>query len=496
MLNYRTGGRCVLGIATILLAGCLAKPKENTLSHGLPDGGYERISQEIIQASDATSDLTVVGQNSEGSSQNLQWLQTGQADFALTQLDVASEAMKAGRIQAVATLAEEFIYIIVRNDSSVKTLTDLAEQRVAVGTNGSGIHYTSLRLFSSAQIPIVPVPISPKIAFQQLNKGTIDALVYVGPHRSSFLQTELSQGSVLRIVPIDQKLINYLVLRSPESYQAAKIASGIQRINPPVPPRDISTLATATALVTTPDTDSRTVALIMWSLISNARQFSLFYPELAAGNPESLLTRGLVYLHPGTIQALTYGDPRAAWARYIQQNKPLQTAMIMLTITTSVSYFLRRMRQRKSKAVVQGVRNSVMALRAELQTDPRRVSDNLEEIRQQQRLRLIDDEISKEVYDQLEQTIQPLAEQCRTLLHTQRQESIQQTFSMLDDWQLRLRLDPSQALQEMGEMDSSTREMLAQNRIDLQTYLQIKTIVWQSYRDYQLKLSAKNGSQP
>ena len=118
----------MLGIATILLAGCLAKPKENTLSHGLPDGGYERISQEIIQASDATSDLTVVGQNSEGSSQNLQWLQTGQADFALTQLDVASEAMKAGRIQAVATLAEEFIYIIVRNDSSVKTLTDLAEQ--------------------------------------------------------------------------------------------------------------------------------------------------------------------------------------------------------------------------------------------------------------------------------------------------------------------------------------------------------------------------------
>ncbi|MEO1509231.1 MAG: TAXI family TRAP transporter solute-binding subunit, partial [Cyanobacteria bacterium J06633_23] len=255
MLNYKTGGRCVLGIATVLLAGCLAKPKENTLSHGLPDGGYERISQDVIRASEATSDLTVVGQNSEGSSQNLQWLQTGQTDFALTQLDVASEAMKEGRIQAVATLAEEFIYIIVRNDSPVKTLTDLAEQRVAVGTNGSGIHYTSLRLFSSAQIPIVPVPISPKIAFQQLNKGAIDALVYVGPHRSSFLQTELSQGSVLRIVPIDQKLINYLVLRAPESYQAAKIASGIQRINPPVPPRDIPTLATATALVTTPDTD-------------------------------------------------------------------------------------------------------------------------------------------------------------------------------------------------------------------------------------------------
>lgn len=495
MSNYRNRRYqlVIVGFATMLLAGCFTQPKQHTLSHGTPAGGYEQISQEIIRA--GGRDVTVVGQNSEGSSQNLQRLQTGQVDFALTQLDVASEAMKDGRIKAVATLAEEFIYIIVRDDSPVQTLTDLAHRRIAIGANGSGIHYTALRLFSSAQLPITSVPIGPKLAFQQLNKGAIDALVYVGPHRSNFLQAELGQGAVLRIVPIDQKLINYLVLRAPESYQAAQISSGIQRISPPVPAQDIPTLATATALVTRPEMDNGTVALLMWSLLSNARQFSLFYPELAAGNAEALLTRGLVYLHPGTVQALTYGDPRAAWSRYIQQNKPLQTAMIMLTITTSVSYFVRRMRQRKSKAVVQGVRRSVVELRSQLHTDPNRVANNLEEIRQQQRLRLIDDEISKDVYDQLEQTLQPLAEQCRTLIHNQRQEAIHTTFAMLDDWQMRLRVNPQQALAEMGDIDNNTREMLLQNRIDLQTYLQIKNVVWQSHRDYQATRSLTNGGQ-
>nr|WP_255611275.1 TAXI family TRAP transporter solute-binding subunit [Synechocystis sp. PCC 7339] len=109
------------------------RPTTVTLSSGSNLSAYARIGQQI-QESAASVDLIVEDEkNSQGSQQNLQRLLDGEVDFALVQLDVASEAMKAGDVAAVAILTEEYAHIVGRKNDNVNTLRDLEGKKVSIG---------------------------------------------------------------------------------------------------------------------------------------------------------------------------------------------------------------------------------------------------------------------------------------------------------------------------------------------------------------------------
>ncbi|NJN32084.1 MAG: hypothetical protein HC824_17955 [Synechococcales cyanobacterium RM1_1_8] len=336
--------------------------------------------------------------------------------------------------------------------------------------------------------------ISPIESFEQLRQGQLDAVFYVGPHGSKLLDEAFrtggeggpgdgnSQGQAqgFEIVPISPAQVNFYTSRSPESYQAAVIPAGIHQAIPPIPPQDIPTLSTATALVTRPEQSKQTIALLTWSILTQAQRYAPFYSKLAQGDPRALMSQGLMYMHPGATQAFGSGDPRSAWLRYVRDNKPLQTAFIMLTSTTTVGYVLRRMRRRKGKVVIQGVRKVVLELRSQLAEAPDRVAREVATLRQQQRLRLIDDEISLDIYEQLERMISPLEEQCRAMVDNQRQAAIATILDQLDDCQKQLRQSPEAGQVQLGCLEADARELLRQDRIALSTYLQIKQLTWRS----------------
>ncbi len=461
------------------LSSCSWQRNDINLTSGVEGGGYAQLSEVIMASSESIGKLNLENQFSQGSTENLARLQAGSADVAISQLDVASNAMKAGELQSIVTLADEYLYILVREDSGIMQLTDLANQRVGLGTAGSGIHFTANRILDEANIAVDALELSPADSFEQLRQGKLDAAFYVGPHRSALLAQAFDNDKPLRLLPISPVLLNFYTLRSPEAYQAAVIPAGIHQANPPIPPTDLATLSTSTALVTRPDVSNQTIALLTWSILSSAQRYAPFYPELAQGNAQQLLSQGLMYMHPGAEQTFNSGDPRNAWLRYIQGNKPLQTAFIMLTSTTTIGYLLQRMKRRKGKVVVQGVRQIVRQLRSQLSEDAAAVAREVTSLHQQQRLRMIDDEISLEVYEQLEQVINPLGEQCRAILESQRQEAIAAILDRLDHCQLQLRQDPSSAQAEIEQLEAQARELLQQDRIDLATYLHLKELTMQ-----------------
>ncbi len=147
----------------------------------------------------------------------------------------------------------------------------------------------------------------------------IDAFIYVGPLATSEkFKQELKQSPQLRFIPIDSSLINYLTIQFPESYQGAIIPQGTYKPLPQLPNQDLPTISTPGALITRPDVNKRTVSLVTWAIISNFRQYSPFYPELASQQDAKLLSEGLIYIHPGAQQVFNQGDPRVAWQRYLQ----------------------------------------------------------------------------------------------------------------------------------------------------------------------------------
>ncbi|WLT38693.1 hypothetical protein NON20_02470 [Synechocystis sp. B12] len=103
----------VIVLFPLVFVGCTTRRTATvTLSTGNGLSAYVRIGKQI-QESAATVDLVVVdNKDSQGSQQNLQRLLDGEVDFAMVQLDVASEAMKAGDVAAVAILTEEYAHIV------------------------------------------------------------------------------------------------------------------------------------------------------------------------------------------------------------------------------------------------------------------------------------------------------------------------------------------------------------------------------------------------
>ena len=469
-----------LSCLCITLTSCGTQTKSITLTSGSHGSGYQKISEQIRESAREVGILNLQDNyNSQGSLENLDRLLKGESDFALLQLDVASKAMKEGKVQAVMVLANEYIHIVTRNDAAEKSIANLAGKPIAMGLERSGVYFTSKRILSAIDLEIKEVRSSLDQAFTQLRNGDVEALVYVGPLAANQkMKTELAKDNQLELRGLKDNVTNYLTLNFPESYQKATISQGGYRIFPAEPSQDLPTISTATALVTRPDVDRKTVALLSWSIISTARQYAQFYPELAhAEDPRVYLSKGLLHIHPGTVQALEYGDPRDAWLRYLQDNKPLQAASIMLISTTTIGFILRWWRKRKSAKIVQNSRQSIFELRSLMETSPQQALENVEQLRQQHRLMLIDNAITPEVYEQLERMTGVLADRCRTWQKRQDRKFSQDTLKLIDEWQVMLRKEPQVGLQQINQVEQQFKKMLLANEVDIETYILIKQLI-------------------
>lgn len=453
------------------VAGCALQKTTVKLSSGSPGSGYQRISSQIdISANDIKQIDIIDNYNSQGSQQNLQRLLNKEVDFAIVQLDVASEAMKAGKVNTLLVLTQEYLHLITQANSNLQTLADLPGKRVMVGAEGSGIYFTAKRIFEASNLNIIEVK-SNEDRLQKLIDGEIDAFVYVGPLATSeTFKQALKNAPQLKFIPIDSSLINYLTIQFPESYQGSIIPKGTYKPLPQLPSRDLPTISTPGALITRPDVDKRTVSLLTWAIIANFRQYSPFYPELATEKGVELLNEGLIYIHPGAQKVFNNGDPRVAWQRYLQENKPLQAAFIMLISTSTVGFLIRWWRKKRQTDILNVNRQTITELQQLLNQNPQKASEEIEELRQQYRLMLIEGTVAPDVYEQIEKMTLIFAEQCQRLQNKQKHASLNQILQFMNEWDEELPFKEQEKLQKSHQ---KCQEMLKTGKLDLPTYLQM-----------------------
>ena len=465
----------------LFLGSCSTQKTILSLSSGSLGSGYQRISSQIKLSADTIEQIEATDQyNSQGSQQNLQRLLNKEVDFAIVQLDVASEPMKEGKVNTLLVLTQEYLHIVTKATSEIKNLADLQKKRVIVGAEGSGIYFTAKRIFQASNIEVIEVK-SNENRLKKLINNEVDAFIYVGPLATSQnFKQELEQSPQLRFIPIDSSLINYLTIQFPESYQGAIIPQGTYKPLPELPNQDLSTISTPGALITRPDVNKRKVSLLTWAIISNFRQYSPFYPELASQQDASLLSEGLIYIHPGAQQVFNSGDPRVAWQRYLQENKPLQAAFIMLLTTSSVGFLIRWWRKRKQNNLLKANLQTIHELRQLLDNNPQKAMEEIEELRQKYRLMLIDGKVAPEVYEQIEKMTQIFSDQCKRWQEKQRESSRNQILKLMDQWSQQLPESLILRHEQLQDTHHQYQEMLKTGQLDLQTYLQMiqLTLTW------------------
>ncbi len=294
--------------ATLLLHASLFAVTFVTIGTGCVDGLYYPTGRTICDLSNLYKKQTGIRcavEASCGSVDNLQLLQKGAFDFAITQSDTLFDAYRDKKerfshVRAVMGLYPELLSLVVRKDAKIATLSDLKGKKISVGARGSGTEMTVRRLFSVCE-NLDPHALSkakhydPDYAPVALKLKAIDGYFYVVGHPSEGIR-KLASAEPIDLVSIDTlSCKGYAGLFSHyDSYSRATIPAGLY----PGIRHATRTFGVKAVLVTTDKTPDKVVRALIRAVVKNFDTFKKCHPAYRTMRLEDLATGLGAPLHP------------------------------------------------------------------------------------------------------------------------------------------------------------------------------------------------------
>ncbi|KAA0929770.1 TAXI family TRAP transporter solute-binding subunit [Streptomyces apricus] len=245
-----------------------------------------------------------------GSLTNIELLRDRRADLALVLTDTALAAQgtdlfpRPVPLRAIGRVYETYLQFVVRADSPVREVSDLAGHTVSLGATGSGAAVLGERILHAAglapgtDVPVLHLPLAD--AADAMREGSVEALIVAGGVPLPVL-TALDDGPGLRFLPLARLLPKL-------GGRAGRAGSGLEEV--PLPQGayrsagGVATIGVSNLLVCRPDLP-HAVAGALTRLL--ARCATALVPDNAVGaqflDVGSLIGTGGVALHPGAVEA-------------------------------------------------------------------------------------------------------------------------------------------------------------------------------------------------
>ncbi|GAB4228343.1 MAG: TAXI family TRAP transporter solute-binding subunit [Methyloligellaceae bacterium] len=285
--------------AVVMMVGYIAWTAPFTASLRL---GADRLNSEphemataiahVVQRTHPGVRITVV--ETAGSNENIKLLSEGKLDLALSRADVVSQE----NVSLVAVLYQDMFQLLVEASSDIRTIKDLEGRRVAIPPINSG-QYRAF-WFLANQYGVAPervnaIPMPGPMAMAAIRQGDVEAVFRVRGPRNFRLRMLINQKR-LRMIPIDQGAAMHL--RQP-AFRPAVIPKGTYRGDPPVPERDLRTVAVDRLLIARNDLRNTIVRAITRVLFEQRRDMALRTPLAALIRQPSLEEGTALPVHPG-----------------------------------------------------------------------------------------------------------------------------------------------------------------------------------------------------
>ncbi|WP_026423532.1 TAXI family TRAP transporter solute-binding subunit [Actinokineospora inagensis] len=288
----------LLGALTV--AGCsYAAPNDRIrIAAGEPGGFYVEFARLLA------GEINSIGPRAEvvetlGSVMNIDRLTTGAADLGLALAD-ALAAARAGTppftarldLTALGRVYENYMQLVVRADSPIHTLPDLAGRPVSLGAPGSGAALFGDRLLTTAALSVT-IDHNPLLdATTALHTGRVDALLWSGGLPTPAL-ADLDTATGIRLLDLAAYTPALRAHYGPV-YDQVTIPAGTYR-----DPTPITTIGVPNLLVPSPTLPAPTIDLIVNLLVTRATHL---VPQQALGTQyldvRSLIDTAPVPLHP------------------------------------------------------------------------------------------------------------------------------------------------------------------------------------------------------
>ncbi len=236
----------MVGVSSLLWYRDNQKIQTLTLATASETGEYYAFGQalaKVVGEHNPKIHLQVIP--SEGSRQNVEWLQQKKVELAIVQSDVhLSPSLKT-----VSFLFPEVFHLIVRQSANINHFKDLRGKKIALMPKGSGsypLFWVLSRHYGlkSSDFQATSMPLAQGI--QQLQQGQVDAIFQVIALGNKQIN-QLLQNSQLKLVAVDQGTALQLFLPALEETQIPK---GTYSGAIPIPNENLTTVGVRALLIT------------------------------------------------------------------------------------------------------------------------------------------------------------------------------------------------------------------------------------------------------
>jgi len=239
-----------------------APPRHLTITTGGESGAYYPFAKRYAEIL-ARSGVTLEVKTSSGSLENLQRIRNGEAEVGFVQggAVLPSEGGEARLPLLLGSVYYEPVWVFYRG-ATVSRLHQLADKRIAVGAEGSGIRGLALQLLEANEIPTSGkhiLPIANLDAAEALQQGTIDAAFIIAAPEAPVVQVLLRSPGV-RVMSFSQS--DAYVRRFPFLTRIVLPHGAVDLVRN-TPPRDTVMLATTANLVASEDLHPALASLLL-----------------------------------------------------------------------------------------------------------------------------------------------------------------------------------------------------------------------------------------
>lgn len=306
--------RLVAGVISVALLGTLAacSPRasewtdgEYAIAAGGSTGVYFDYGSHLADELSAGLDLRMAAGETAGSVDNLLRVDSGEALIGFAQGDAAADAVAGAgafdeplEVRALARLYDEYVQVVVRGDSDVTSVQDLAGLTVSLGAENSGVNVIAARVLDAAGVDVASVR-DPQLdlgeSIMAMERGQIDGFFWVGGLPTPGI-VKLSETTPVRLLPIEQDWVNEVNDRYSDAYRPADVPAGTYGIA-----TSAATMAVPNYLVTAASTPDGVARDILSGLFDARPRIAGEVPTAALLDRRSAIFTGPVPLHPGAI---------------------------------------------------------------------------------------------------------------------------------------------------------------------------------------------------
>ncbi|MDO8338486.1 MAG: TAXI family TRAP transporter solute-binding subunit [Microcella sp.] len=294
-------------IALAAMSGCAptSAPDRFSLAGGGVTGVYYAFGGELAEALSSRLGSVVTVDETNGSVDNLQRVADGRAVFGFAQSDAAADAV-AGvgafpaplDVQAVARLYDEYVHVVVRSDSDIRRIADLAGRAVSLGAPGSGVNIVATRVLEAeglAPMDVADEALGLTDSIAAFRAGEIEGFFWVGGVPTPGL-AELFSEAPARLLPIEAETVESVNAEHGGAYRLAEFPIGAYGRT-----QATATMTVPNYLMVAEEAPDELVRAVLAVLFESRSAIAAEVPAAALLDRRQAIFTDPVDLHPGAV---------------------------------------------------------------------------------------------------------------------------------------------------------------------------------------------------